>query len=63
MAEKAKYWVGVCYLENMIKSWKDDIADVVQVPFAYCVHDEDKTSDGEERKKHVPIPSPTASSI
>ena len=55
MSEKAKYWVGVCYLENMISSWKEDIADIVQVPFAYCVHDEDKTSTGEERKKHVHI--------
>lgn len=55
MSEKAKYWVGVCYLENMIGSWEEDISDIVQVPFAYCVHDEDKTSTGEERKKHVHI--------
>lgn len=55
MSEKAKYWVGVCYPENMIGSWEEDIADIVQVPFAYCIHDEDKNTDGEERKKHVHI--------
>lgn len=55
MSEKAKYWVAVCYPECMVKSWKEDIADLLQVPFAYCVHDADKTSSGEERKEHVHI--------
>lgn len=55
MSEKAKYWSGICYPENMTESWKDDIADMVQIPFAYCVHDSDKNVDGEERKTHVHI--------
>lgn len=55
MGEKAKYWVAVCYPECMLKSWKEDIADILQVPFAYCVHDADQTSSGEERKEHVHI--------
>lgn len=55
MSEKAKYWVAVCYLENMIETWKDDISDIVQVPYAFCVHDADMTSSGEDRKEHVHI--------
>lgn len=50
---KARFWVGILYLENMIDSWVDDIDDVVQVPFAYCVHDKDLDRAGEDRKPHV----------
>lgn len=50
---KARYWVGVGYPENMIDTWKEDIGDLVQLPFAYCVHDKDVNGDGEDRKTHV----------
>lgn len=52
--KKAKYWWAVLYPENMISSWQDDIADILQLPFAYCIHDKDLLSDGDEdRKVHV----------
>lgn len=51
--DKAKYWAGVLYPENMIDNWENEIGDIVQVPYAYCVHDADLTSKKEERKKHV----------
>lgn len=53
MAEKAKYWVAVLYPESMIFEWQDKIADIVQVPFAYCIHDKDLDSKTEQRKTHI----------
>lgn len=63
MAEKAKYWVGVCYPENMIDNWQEVIGEVLMVPYCYCLHDKDhlseynkkKNIEEEERKKHVHI--------
>ena len=61
MADKAKYWTGVLYPENMIENWQDILEDTLQVPFAYCIHDKDTlldndiTSDHDERKVHVHI--------
>lgn len=53
MINKARYWSGVLYPENMIDNWEDEIGDIVQVPYAYCKHDADLTSKKEERKEHV----------
>lgn len=63
MAEKAKYWVGVCYPENMVDDWKDVIGEKLEVSYCYCVHDKDHLSEynknqgieEEERKTHVHI--------
>lgn len=49
---KHRYWVSVGYLENMRDDWRDVIEDVYQLPGCYCVHDEDKDSDGKLRKEH-----------
>lgn len=53
MINKARYWNGVLYPENMIDNWEQEIGDIVQVPYAYCVHDADLTGKEEERKIHV----------
>lgn len=50
---KSRYWWAVLYPENMIEDWEDKIADLVQVPFAYCIHDTDTDSKSEHRKDHV----------
>lgn len=57
---KAKYWLGVTYPENMRDSWQDDAPDMLQVPFAYCIHNKDKLQKTveqrevrQERKEHV----------
>lgn len=52
---KARYWVGVGYPENMVENWQDDIGDILELPYAYCIHDKDLNSDGEDRKTHVHI--------
>lgn len=53
---KARYWVSVGYPENMIDKWQDNIGDLLELPFAYCIHDKDKLSDhAEDRKVHVHI--------
>lgn len=51
----AKYWVGVGYPESMKPDWKDVIGETLQLPYAYCVHDKDKTGHNGDRKEHVHI--------
>lgn len=48
-----RYWVGVLYPENMRPNWEAEIGDIVQVPYAYCVHQASKDSKSEHRKEHV----------
>lgn len=50
---KARYWVAVLYLENMRDDWRDCIDDIIELPFAYCVHDADIDSLSEHRKDHM----------
>lgn len=52
---KARYWVGVLYLENMVENWETDIGDLIQLPYAYCIHNLDKDAESEHRKDHVHI--------
>lgn len=58
-SNKARFWLHVLYPENMRHGWQEDIADLIEVPFAYCIHDKDKSGhisdefpDG-DRKTHV----------
>lgn len=51
--EKARYWAGILYPENMRAGWEQDIGHLLQVPYAYAKHDADKNSDGDERKEHI----------
>lgn len=37
----------------MNPDWENKIADLIQLPFAYCVHDIDKDTKSEHRKDHV----------
>lgn len=50
---KARYWVGILYTENMIENWQETIAEKLQLPFVYCIHDKDVDQNGEVRKHHV----------
>lgn len=38
---KVKLWEGICYPENMLDDWQEEIDDILQVPFAYAIHDID----------------------
>lgn len=54
MQEKARYFVAVLYPENMKPDWQDYIGDYLQLPYAYCIHNQDLTNDPDEtRKEHV----------
>ena len=53
--QKARYWWAVCYNENMVDGWQDKIGDLLQVPYAYTVHDADHNIDGEDRKTHTHV--------
>jgi predicted RNA-binding Zn-ribbon protein involved in translation (DUF1610 family) len=50
---KSKYWLGVMYPENMIDGWQDKIDGILQLPYAYCIHDKDAVGDTGERKTHI----------
>lgn len=50
---KARYWSAVLYPENMIDNWDIEIGDILQIPYAYCVHDKDKDEDHFSRKTHL----------
>lgn len=50
---KARYWQAVLYPENMPDDWENQISDVVQVPYAYCIHSSDTDTKSEHRKDHV----------
>lgn len=52
---KSKYWWAICYPENMKDNWEEDISDLLQVPYAYCIHDKDLDKDGDDRKVHAHI--------
>ena len=51
--EKARFWVGVLYQENMREGWEEDIGDLVQLPYAYCCHTRDRDSKSDHRKDHM----------
>lgn len=51
--EKARFWTGVLYPENMLEGWQDKLGDIVQLPYAYCLHTQDKDSKSEHRKDHL----------
>ena len=55
MQEKARYWCAVLYPENMIEDWQNQISDLIEFPFCYCVHDKDLDGIGEQRKVHMHI--------
>lgn len=50
---KSRYWVGVLYQENMLEDWREQIDQIVQVPYAYCEHNQDLQTDGDARKEHL----------
>lgn len=50
---KARFWVGILYPENMLSGWESDIGDIVELPYAYCIHNKDLDKEGEHRKDHV----------
>lgn len=52
---KSKYWWAICYPENMKEGWQNDIDDLLQLPYAYCIHDKDLDNDGDSRKDHVHV--------
>lgn len=50
---KARYWVAVLYLENMVEDWEIKIGDLLQLPYAYCIHNKDTDTLSEHRKDHL----------
>ena len=57
---KSRYWTAILYPENMKTGWKDEIGDILGVPYCYCIHSKDslgqydpKESEQYQRKTHV----------
>lgn len=53
MSEKAKYWSGILYPENMVDNWEEEISHILQLPFCYCIHNKCATTKKEVRKVHI----------
>lgn len=49
---KARYWWFVFYPEHCEEGWEDNIADELQIPFCYIIHDKDKDGHDGDRKVH-----------
>lgn len=61
---KNRQWTAVLYNENMLNGWHEDLDTLVQLPYAYCVHDKGLALEsGEHRKVHTHMilvwPAPT----
>lgn len=52
---KARYWVSVGWMENMLPDWQEKIATILQLPFSYVIHDKDVDAKGQPRPVHVHI--------
>lgn len=50
---KARFTEHILYPENMIENWAVEIGDLLQVPYAYCLHDKDKSGHKGDRKPHL----------
>ena len=53
--DKARYWCAILYPESMIPNWQEKIEELLEIPFAYCVHDKDFDEAEDERKLHAHI--------
>lgn len=53
MINKARYWWGVLYPENMKENWESEIGEILQLPYCYIKHDSDSDSKSEHRKDHI----------
>lgn len=61
---KNRQWCAILYNENMRPDWQDQIENLVQLPFCYCVHDKGlQLENGDHRKVHTHLilvwPAPT----
>lgn len=61
---KNRQWTAVLFNENMRENWREEIDNLVQLPYAYCVHDKGLTlENGDHRKVHTHVilvwPAPT----
>lgn len=61
---KNRQWTAVLYNENMRKDWEAEMDNLLQLPYAYCVHDKGLEIEKNERRKvhtHVVLvfPAPT----
>ena len=52
---KHRYWTAVLYPENMRPDWREQIDDLLQLPYVYCLHHADQDTKSEHRKDHVHI--------
>lgn len=61
---KNRQWAAILYPENMREDWRDEIDGLVQLPYAYCLHDKGlELEQGDHRKEHLHLilvwPAPT----
>lgn len=52
---KARFWVGICWVDSMVDDWKEKLDLALQIPYCYCVHDQDINFHGDAKAPHVHI--------
>ena len=53
---KQRYWQAVIWINSLVEvrpEWEEEIAESLQLPFAYCIHDKDVKKDGSPRDPHM----------
>lgn len=53
--DKVRFWVGICWLDSMLPDWQQRLDLTLQIPYVYCIHDQDTTPHGDLKKPHVHI--------
>lgn len=48
---KNRQWTAVFYNENMRPDWREEVSELFQLPYAYCVHDKGLDIEKDERRK------------
>lgn len=52
MAGEAKFWEATIWFDNIIPNWQDRISNLLQIPFAYCIHDKDSIVTDDDQDFH-----------
>lgn len=53
MERKAKFWVGILWVDSMRDDWKKSLELALQIPYVYILHDKDIAYDGSPKSPHL----------
>lgn len=53
ITSKARFWVGILWVDSLDPDWISKIDQRIQNPYCYAIHDKDVDNNGNPRKPHV----------